>query len=409
MRVLLSSRGSRGDVEPLVALAVQLRSLGAEAVVLAPPDREFAELLDGAGVPHLPTGGPIRPLVKQVRTEGRAPRTSADLRVHVDELIDAYSGPLMEAGKGADAIVATGLFPGVATAQAVSERLGIRFVPAFLQPTTLPSPMHPPHPMPGRPHPEGVTDNRALWDHNIEVMQDLFGPSVNAYRESIGLAPVDNVRDRVNTERPWLATDPVLSPWEPGDLDVVQTGAWVLPDERPLPEGLEAFLDAGEAPVYAGFGSIPLMNAPDAARAAVAAARAHGRRIVLLRGWADLDAVDGGDDCFVVGEVNQQRLFRRAAAVLHHGGAGTTTTATMAGVPQVVVPQIVDQPYFAGRVAALGIGAAHEGPVPTVESLTAAFAKALDTATAKRAAEVAAMTSPDGATVAAELLYGEVG
>ncbi|MCD0445002.1 glycosyltransferase [Glycomyces sp. A-F 0318] len=409
MRVLLSSRGSRGDVEPLAALAVQLQSLGAEAVVLVPPDREFADLLDGVGVPHLPVGGEVRALVRELRTKQKAPRTAADLRGHVDEVIATSAGPLAEAAKGADAIVATGLFPSIAAAQAVAERQGLRFVTAFLQPTTLPSSLHPPHPMPGWPLPEGVTDNRKLWDHDVLVKNDLFGPAVNAYRESIGLAPVDNVRDQVHTPRPWLATDPVLSPWDPEERDVVQTGAWILPDERPLPADLEAFLDAGEAPVYAGFGSIPLMNPQEAARAAVEAARAHGRRIVLGSGWAGLDAVDGGDDCFTVGEVNQQRLFRRSAAVLHHGGAGTTTTATMAGVPQVVVPQIVDQPYFAGRVAELGIGAAHEGPVPTVGSLTAAFAKALDPAVRERAAEVAAMTVKDGALVAAELLVGGAG
>ncbi|SDC99163.1 glycosyltransferase [Glycomyces harbinensis] len=408
MRVLLSSRGSRGDVEPLAALAVELQRLGAETLVLAPPDQEFVDLLGKVGVPHLPVGGSVRALVKDLRTTGKAPRTSADLRVHVDELIEAYSGPLTEAARDADAIVATGLFPGVATAQAVSEKLGLRFVKVFLQPTTLPSPAHPPHPMPGWPLPEGVTDNRVLWDHNIEVMQDLFGPSINEYRESIGLAPVDNVRDYVNNG-PWLATDPVLSPWETTDDDVVQTGAWILEDDRPLSADLEAFLAAGEAPVYAGFGSIPLMAPGEAARAAVEAARAHGRRIVLLRGWADLDVIDGGDDCFVVGEVNQQALFRRSAAVLHHGGAGTTTTAAMAGVPQVVVPQIVDQPYFAGRVAALGIGAAHEGPVPTTESLTAAFATALDSATARRATEVAASMRRDGAAYAAKLLVDEIG
>ena len=83
------------------------------------------------------------------------------------------------------------------------------------------------------------------------------------------------------------------------------------------------------------------------------------------------------NDSFAVGEVNQQALFGRVAAVVHHGGAGTTTTAARAGAPQVVVPQIVDQPYWAGRVAELGIGAAHDGPTPTVESLSAALRTAL--------------------------------
>jgi UDP:flavonoid glycosyltransferase YjiC (YdhE family) len=69
--------------------------------------------------------------------------------------------------------------------------------------------------------------------------------------------------------------------------------------------------------------------------------------------------VDDRDDCFAVGEVNQQALFGRVAAVVHHGGAGTTTTSTRAGAPQVVVPQWADQPYWASRVADLGLGAAH--------------------------------------------------
>src|SRR5262249_22668070 len=161
----------------------------------------------------------------------------------------------------------------------------------------------------------------------------------------------------------------VLAPW-PGsastELGVVQTGAWIMPDERPLPPGLEAFLDAGPPPVYAGFGS---MRTPgNVAQVAIEAIRAQGRRVILGRGWADLALTDDGDDCFAIGEVNQQALFGRVAAVVHHGGAGTTTTATRAGAPQVVVPQWGDQPYFAARVAALGIGAAHAVQAPTTES-----------------------------------------
>jgi vancomycin aglycone glucosyltransferase len=92
------------------------------------------------------------------------------------------------------------------------------------------------------------------------------------------------------------------------------------------------------------------------------------------------------------------------AAVVHHGGAGTTTTATRAGAPQVVVPQIADQPYWAGRVAALGIGAAHDGPTPTIESLSAALNTALAPEVRARATEVAGLIRTDGATVAAKRL-----
>ncbi len=141
------------------------------------------------------------------------------------------------------------------------------------------------------------------------------------------------------TTRPLLAADPTLGPWRgQGGFDVRQTGAWVLPDGRPLPAELLSFLDAGEPPVYLGFGSMRTVGA-DSARAAIAAIRAQDRRVLIGRGWAGLALVGDQDDCLVIGEVNQQELFERVAAVVHHGGAGTTTTAARAGAPQVVVPQ----------------------------------------------------------------------
>jgi vancomycin aglycone glucosyltransferase len=353
--------GGRGDVEPLAGLAVQLRELGAEVQMCAPVD--CAERLAEVGVPLVP----VRQLV-----HGATPSSSADVPRLVAELIAEQFDKLSAAAEGCDALVATGLFPVAASAQSVAEKLGIRYVFAAYCPIFLASPHRPPQPLPGRPLPPDVTDNRVLNDLDIQNYNALYGPALNTNRASIGLPPVDNVRDHVITDHPWLAADPILGPWqESPDLDVVQTGAWILPDERPLPAELEAFLDAGTPPVYVGFGS---MRAPtDVARVAIEAIRAHGRRALVARGWADLALIDDWDDCFAVGEVNQQALSGRVAAVVHHGGAGTTTTAARAGTPQVVVPQMADQPYFAGRVAELGIGTAHDGPTPTTESLSAAL------------------------------------
>jgi vancomycin aglycone glucosyltransferase len=95
------------------------------------------------------------------------------------------------------------------------------------------------------------------------------------------------------------------------------------------------------------------------------------------------------------------------AAVVHHGGAGTTTTAALAGVPQVVVPRIADQPYWAARVAELGIGTAHDDPTPTVDSLSAALRTVLTAETQARAEAVAGTIRTDGTTVAAKLLLDE--
>ncbi|MFJ3726701.1 glycosyltransferase [Streptomyces sp. NPDC090045] len=405
MRVLLSAYDSRGGVEPLVGLAVRLQELGAEVRVCAPPDEEFAKRLVGVGVEMVPTGQSVRDLVT-----GKIPPSPGGVPRRAAELVAAFYDNVSAAAEGCDVLVATGLVPAVAGVKAVAEKLGVRYVYASYQPVSLPSPHHPPMPRPGRPLPADVTDNRELWDRDVEDAQAVFGEAVNTHRASIGLPPVDNVRDHVFTDRPWLAADPVLAPWQqPADLGVVQTGAWVLPDERPLPAGLTAFLDAGTPPVYVGFGSIPMRDPEGVARATIEAIRAQGRRAVLSRGWADLALIDDQDDCFVVGEVNHQALFRRAAAVVHHGGAGTTTTATWAGVPQVVVPQGADQPYFAGRVAELGIGAAHDGPTPAFASLSAALETALAPGTRARATAVAAAFRADGAAVAAKLLLDAAG
>jgi vancomycin aglycone glucosyltransferase len=399
MRVLFSTWGSRGDVEPIVALAVQLQAMGAEARVCAPPD--FAELLARVGVPMVPLGGSVRALV-----HGKKPSSPADAPRVAAELVAAQFETLGPAAEGCDALVATGLMP--AGARTIAELRGIRYVCAVVNPRSLPSPHYPPLPRPGRPFPPGVTDNRVLWDVDAEKVDALYRTPLNTHREALGLPPVDRVRAHVFTDQPWLATDPLLAPW-PGspDLDVVRTGVWILPDERPLPDELEEFLAAGTPPAYVGLGSV---RAPDdIARVAIESIRAQGRRVVLSRGWADLDLIDDKDDCLVVGEVNHQALFRRVSAVVHHGGAGTTTTAARAGVPQVVVPQIADQPYWAGRVADLGIGAAHEGPIPTTESLSAALRTALAPETRARATAVAGMIRTDGATVAAKLLIAQSG
>ncbi|MDJ1134435.1 glycosyltransferase [Streptomyces iconiensis] len=409
MRVVLSTYGSRGDVEPMAGLAVELRALGAEVRVCGPEDEEFAERLAGIGVPLVPVGQSVRALAtaaKPPSAEGLTQRAAAMAAAQYEAVAGAAEG----CAAGCAAVVATGLIPAVAGTRSAAEKLGLHYAYVAYFPSMLPSPHHPPYPLPGRPLPPEVTDNRALWDLDAQNVNALFGPGLNAHRATVGLPPVDNVRDYAFTDRPWLAADPALGPWrEPADLDVVRTGAWILPDERPLPAELEAFLDAGAPPVYVGFGSMPMRASADAATVAIEAVRARGRRVLLARGWANLAPVDDGEDCFLVGEVNQQALFPRVAAVVHHGGAGTTTTAARAAAPQVIVPQVVDQPYWAARVAELGIGAAHEGPTPTTESLTAALTTALAPGTRARATTVAGTVRTDGARVAARHLLDTAG
>jgi vancomycin aglycone glucosyltransferase len=400
MRVLLSTYDSRGGVEPLVALAVRLRERGAEVQVCAPPD--CAERLAEVGVRLVPVGEPVRPLV-----HGTVRPSPADVPRLAAAVMGAQFDALAAAAEGADAIVTSGLVPAVAGARSVAELLGIASMMVHWCPIFLPSPHHRPQPLPGRPIPADVTDPGELDAVDVANYNAFIGEPLNARRAAVGLPAVDDVRAHIIGDRPWLAADPTLAPWPtPADLDVVQTGAWIFPDTRRLPEDVEAFLDAGLPPVYVTFGS---MRPPDGfAGVAIEAIRAVGRRVLVGRGWADLDVVDDRDDCLVVGEVNQQELFGRVAAVVHHGGAGITTTAARAGAPQVVVPQVADQPYWAGRVTALGIGVAHEGPIPTGDSLAAALSRTLAPQTRARAEAVARQVRTDGAAVAADLLLDAV-
>ncbi|MFJ6651000.1 glycosyltransferase [Streptomyces sp. NPDC091290] len=399
MRVLLSTYGSRGDVEPLVGLAVQLQALGADVRMCAPPDEVFARLLARVGVELVPVGQPMGTMTRP-STESAAARRAAELAAQFDTIVAA--------AEGYDGLLATGLSH--FASRSAAEKLGIPYVYATFCPFMLRSPLQaPPALLPGQSFPSDVSDNRVLWDLMSQTFNELHGKALSAHRATVGLPPVEDVYDFIFTDRPWLASDPTLSPWrEHSELGVVHTGAWILPDERPLADDLLAFLDAGAPPVFVGYGSMRGVSA-DIARVSIEAIRAHGRRVLVGRGWADLGLIDDGADCFAVGETNHQELFRRVAAVVHHGGAGTTTTAARAGAPQVVVPQAGDQPYWAGRVADLGIGAGHDGPIPTTESLSAALETALAPETHARARSVAAAIPADGAAVAAELLLDAFG
>jgi vancomycin aglycone glucosyltransferase len=368
-RALLSTYGSRGDVEPIVALALQLQALGTEVRVCAPPDEELREPLTREGVLLVPFDKPWR--------SWERPPTAEERHRRVADFIAAQYDTVAEAAAGCDMIVATAMSQFVAPS--VAEKLGIPYWYVLFCPDVL----------------NGLDG---------QGFNDLFGEPINTHRALIGLPPVRDVGEFLFTTRPLLAADPTLGPWRgAAGFDALQTGAWIVPDERPLPAELLTFLDAGERPVYVGFGSMRTVN-EDSARVAIEAIRAHDHRVLVGRGWAGLDLIDDQDDCFVVGEVNQQDLFDRVAAVVHHGGAGTTTTAAGAGAPQVVVPQGGDQTYWAGRVAELGIGAGHDGPKPTVESLSAALDTALSPKTRARAAAVAGEIRTDGATTAAKLL-----
>lgn len=394
MRVLLTSVGTRGDVQPVVALAAEMRRRGHDVRLCVPPN--FLDWVGGAGFTATPIGIAMRQPSGAAATQA-SPPTPEQIRALVEHLVRDQFDATASAAEGCEVIVAGGAHQ--YAARSVAERLGIPSVVALYAPVALPSPDHAPGGEPGG-DPEG---NLRRWQDESRSWNERLLARLNDNRQRLGLGPLRDVYSHILGEDPWLAVDPVLGPLPatPG-LQVTQTGAWILADQAPLAPALEAFLAAGEPPIYVGFGSMPADG--QTGRIVIEAVRAAGRRLVLSQGWAELGLVDDAPDCIAIGEVNQQALFPRVAAVVHHGGAGTTTTAARAGAPQVIVPMFSDQPYWASRVRALGIGASVAHGALRAESLLAALGAALDHGVAARAAAIAGKVAVNGTAVAADLI-----
>jgi vancomycin aglycone glucosyltransferase len=403
MRILFSTIGSRGDVQPVVALASHLKALSHEVRVCVPPD--FREWIERLGIPVTPIGPELRRFAasRPTATQPQRPLTVEQRRQMAEATVATQFETLTSASRECGVIVATTALQ--VAARSVAEKMGISYVFAAYTPVVLPSPHHAPPPLPPLPGnaPPTTNDNNELWAQDAARFNDLFGAAVNARRASLGLAEISDVRSHMTTDQPWLAADATLGPWpDPTDGRVFQTGAWILADERPLSGDLQRFLESGDRPIYFGFGST---RAPEAAGPVMLdAARALGRRAIVSRGWFDDPLVGNERDCLSVGEVNVHELFPRVAAVVHHGGAGTTTAAALAGVPQVVIPNHYDQHYWAQRVDTLGIGTAHAAGAPTGDSLASVLAQSLRPEVAARARDLAGAVRRDGTRVAAERL-----
>ncbi|MFI6574191.1 glycosyltransferase [Nocardiopsis sp. NPDC050513] len=388
MRVLLLTHGTRGDVQPFVALALALTGAGHTALLAGPSSS--ASLAEAAGIDFHPVDeGPNR-LLDEVRDSGggvpelrglRGVAQGASLVRRIRPLLRRVFDDMADAAEaGADLVVHIAGMPG----RDIAAALGAPNLPVALQPSWVPTNAFP---APGVPWPAWTPDALNPLSYRLaalalrgqrSVVEDFRGRRL---RLPSGTVPHDPLL------RPDGGRAPLLQPFSrhllpPGTgypPHVHTTGFWYLPPapEEILSPDLDAFLGAGDPPVFVGFSSMPTAEPEALGRLVVGAARRAGVRAVVASGWGGI-AAEAGDDVLVIDRAPHALLFPRCAAVVHHGGAGTIGAALAAGRPQVVCPFWGDQPFWARRVHASGVGTAPlRGQDLTEDALARALSRAV--------------------------------
>ncbi|WP_175819043.1 glycosyltransferase [Burkholderia sp. BCC0419] len=372
MKFVIATYGTEGDTRPLAALGRALLDAGHDVRLLA--DAATLGSATALGVPSAPLSGDIRraiapdgALADAVSGRGGFNDTSKALAAIANANTAAWMREVADASAGCDALLVSGLASFVGLS--VAEYRGIPAIGAGMIPITPTAEFASPFLPPGKV-PRWL--NRASHRFVNALLWQAFRKSTNAARASVcGLPP----RKRVWTDHPMLygVSPALLSSPADWPANVHACGQWQI-DARAWapPPDLSAFLDAGEPPVYIGFGSMAGFD-----RAAMAAALTQalaGRRGLFYSGWSGIDASLLPAHVRVIGDTPHDWLFPRVAMAIHHGGSGTTHSAARAGIPSVVVPFAGDQFFWANRLQRLGVA---DAPVAGWRVEAAALARAI--------------------------------
>ena len=421
MKITIFAAGSRGDIQPCIALGRGLQQAGYRVCLAAPQD--FAGFVQQHGVDFFPLRGDVQQIMasdtgrKFMETGGANPLKSIRaIRTLIAPVVMSMAEDAYAACRDAEALICLGVFSPFG--QAIAEILLIPIL--HVEPTPL---------LPTRafPAPSWPIQRDLGGLHNylsglamLQVVWLWYRPFVNDFRRRLGLSPYSAARSyRALRSTPMLgAYSPSLIP-HPADWpeSVHVTGNYFLEPEagwQPTPE-LQAFLAAGDPPVYIGFGSMGGRNPEQLARLILEALAKSGQRGVLLTGWGGMRTESVPAHVFVIDSAPHSWLFPRVAAVVHHGGAGTTAEGLCAGVPTVIVPFVFDQPFWGARVKALGLG---PEPIPqkqlTAERLAAAITRAVTDSSMRQRASAygAAMRAEHGVGNAVKVIkhyFGDPG
>ena len=399
MRVLLAPHGTRGDVQPMLALAVALRARG-HAVMFAVPSN-FLAWIRALGFDAVSNGVDIEAPLRAAGTNLDSLRWQfSHLKDHTARMFE----PVARASAGADVIIGAGA---QLVTSSIAEWRDVPHVNIAFCPCALPTGGAPPPTVRTQSFPPWV--NRLLWQAGgVAAGLGLRG-TINRGRAALGLHGIANPLAHILEACVIVAADRDLAPLgDDAPSTAVSTDAWIFDDPQPLDPRVDAFLTLDPAPIYVGFGSMVAKRVPELAAHAIAAARALGRGAIVAGGWAGLDRyAASADDILAVDAVPHGAVFPRVAAIVHHGGAGTTTAAARAGVPQVILPHILDQYYWAHRIDQLGLGPrALPVDLMTADILTDRLDTALnDAGIRKRAAALGpAIAARNGAPDAVDII-----
>ncbi len=417
MRIAIIAPGSRGDVQPYVALGKGLKSAGHEIRLVT--HQNFEALVGAHGLEFWAVEGDVQDIAQSQDMRQRLEKGNF-LSIMSQMAAEAQRGALRLAEGGLAACRGTDLvlggMGGVYIGLSLAEKLDLPFLQAYLVPFT-PTRAFPSVLVPTLPSWLGNSPNRLSHHLTRQLMwQGFRSADRSARRDVLGLpaAPFWGPYDSECTrDLPILygfspSVVPAPSDWTD---DIHITGYWFLDsaEDWTPPATLAAFLESGPPPVYIGFGSMSSREPEKTAAMVIDALREIGQRAILLSGWGGLQAGDLPESVFMIDSVPHAWLFPRMAALVHHGGAGTTAAGLRAGVPSVAVPFFGDQPFWGRRIADLGVG---PDPLPRkrlkIGLLVQAIEKAVtDQGIRQRAADLGRrIRAEDGVSRAVDIIQG---
>jgi sterol 3beta-glucosyltransferase len=356
MKVLISTFGTHGDVQPFLALGQGLRAHGNAVAICT--SASYRPTIEGLGLQYAPMSDTMLNLTKAL-LDGSEKALSVMRRMG-----PAMRAMVEEEWQAAQAFAPDLLVyhPKMLGSYHVAEKLGIPLamaipLPFYTRTRAFPNPFFAWLRL-------GGWANQASF-RLMSVTGGMYSGMTNRFRkDSLGLPPLRRFADQLVTHAG--APVPVLYPYSPHLLPVPAdfpphvhvTGSWFLEPTAPWepPAALTAFLEAGPAPVYVGFGSTGGRGAEQRARVVLDALAQAGQRGVLARGWGGLATGALPDTVYALDEAPHDWLFPHMAAVVHHGGSGTTAAGLRAGKPTVICPAFGDQPFWGRLVAERGLG-----------------------------------------------------